>query len=473
MKLSDYSRWHFIGIKGAGMTALAELLISLGKRVTGSDTAEVFYTDAILRRLKIPVATPFDSTNLPPEAEAFVYSTAYSPEKNPELAAALATGRLTLSYPEALGALTREKMTLAVSGTHGKTTTSALLADVLRTAGTDPSAIIGSEIRSWGGSALAGHGPFLVIEADEYQNKLAQYQPFGVILTSVDWDHPDFFPTVEEYERVFADFLARIPRHGFAVVCGDHARAAFLARDLGTVRYTYGFLEGNDVRAVGYRVLSETERADGLLQEFSVEFRGERIGPFRTRLAGRHNVENALAVIATAIHLKLDRELVRQAIAAFSGTKRRFEYLGERNGALIYDDYAHHPAEIRATLAAFRDLYPDRFLRVIFHPHTFTRTRALLEEFAASFESADRVTVLDIYGSARETRGGVSSQDLVDRINRGFLDKADYAADRAALVATLAREMGPNDVIITLGAGDVWQIAAALLLETKKNKPIK
>ncbi|MGB4943252.1 MAG: Mur ligase domain-containing protein, partial [Candidatus Moraniibacteriota bacterium] len=173
MQFRDYTHWHLIGIKGAGMTALAELLRGMGKQVTGSDRAEVFYTDEILKRLQITVMTPFDPANLPKAADIFVYSTAYTPENNAELAQALASGTPVWSYPEALGALTQEKMTLAVCGTHGKTTTSALLADVLRVAGTDPSAIIGSEIRSWGGSALVGQGPYFVIEADEYQNKLA------------------------------------------------------------------------------------------------------------------------------------------------------------------------------------------------------------------------------------------------------------------------------------------------------------
>jgi UDP-N-acetylmuramate--alanine ligase len=364
-------------------------------------------------------------------------------------------------------------MTIAVCGTHGKTTTSALLADVLRAAGTDPSAVIGSEIRSWGGSALVGQGPYFVIEADEYQNKLALYQPLGVILTSVDWDHPDYFPTVAAYEAVFVDFLTRIPRHGFAVVAGDQARAEFLSRDVAATRITYGFLPTNMVRAVEYRVVPEAERTDGVLQEFSVEYQGERLGPYQLRLAGRHNVENALAVIAVALHLKLDRLAVQQGIAAFTGTKRRFEYLGERHGALVYDDYAHHPAEIQATLAAFRDLYPTRRLFVVFHPHTFSRTKALLEEFATSFELADGVVILDIYGSARELQGGVSARELVDRINHYTPDKAAYAPDRAVLTAEIARDMQSNDVIITMGAGDVWQVAEAILAASKTNRKNK
>lgn len=462
MAFPKHQRWHFIGIKGAGMTALAELLQGLGKRITGSDTTEVFYTDAILERLHIPV-TAFDPARIPAMTEAFVYSTAYTTANNAELAQAKASGKLVLSYPEALGELTKDKMTIAVCGTHGKTTTSALLAEVLRSAGTDPSAIIGSEIRSWGGSALAGRGNWFVIEADEYQNKLSLYHPLGVILTSVDWDHPDFFPGVAEYEQTFADFLARVPRHGFVVVAGDHARAALLTESLAVTRYTYGFLEGNTVRAVNHRVLPEDERSGGALQEFSVEYQGQELGPFHLQLAGKHNVENALAVIAVALHLKLDMVLISAGLAGFSGTKRRFEYIGERSGALIYDDYAHHPAEIQATLRAFHDLYPKKRLFVIFHPHTFTRTRALLEEFATSFELAEGVVVLDIYGSAREVQGGVSARDLVDRINHYTPDKAAYASDRQALIPTIARDMQANDVIITMGAGDVWQIATALL----------
>ena len=463
MHTLDKRSWHFIGIKGAGMTALAELFLGLGKKVTGSDTSEVFYTDKILKRLGITVASPFDPKNISKTTEAFVYSTAYTPENNLELQSARESGKPVLSYPEALGTLTLEKMTLAVCGTHGKTTTSALLAEVLRVAKKNPSAIIGSEIRAWGGSALSGDGPFFVIEADEYQNKLAKYQPFGMILTSVDWDHPDYFPTVESYEAVFSDFAKRIPRHGFAVVCGDHARAEFLTRELVCPRYTYGFLDGNTVRAVEHQVLDIEERKNGILQEFSVEYEGGKLGPFSLRLAGKHNVQNALSVIATGIHLKIEEDDLIRGIATFAGTKRRFEFMGERKGALVYDDYAHHPVEIEATLSAFRDLYPTKRLFVIFHPHTFTRTKALFEAFAESFGKADAVAIVDIYGSARETQGGVTALDLVDRINEIQAEKAVYVKDRALLTGEIIRSMGKDDIIITMGAGDVWQIAAALL----------
>lgn len=463
MRISDFQRYHFIGIKGAGMTALAELYLGLGREVTGSDTSEVFYTDKILKRLKIRVQSPFSSKNIPKDAEAFIYSTAYTRETNEELAVALDSGRPALSYPEALGALSKERMTLAVCGTHGKTTTSALLAETFKEAGVDPSAIIGSEPRNWKGSALVGKGHWLIIEADEYQNKLSHYHPFGAILTSVDFDHPDYFPAVNDYEQVFSDFLHRIPHHGFAVVCGDQARAEFLSRDIKARRYTYGFHISNDIRAINTKLLPESEREKGMLQEFSVLFGDRSLGPFQIRLAGKHNIENALAVIGVGIHLKIDESALKRGLAQFRGTKRRFEYLGKQNGALIYDDYAHHPAEIRATLSAFHELYPNRKKIIVFHPHTFTRTRTLFGDFAESFHLADRVFLLDIYGSAREKYGGVSSRDLVERMNQVVPGKAEYAPDRGALVEKLSQELTAADLLVTMGAGDVWQLAESLI----------
>lgn len=453
-----------IGIKGAGMTALAELLSHAGVGVSGSDTEEVFYTDAVLKRLGIEVRQPFSAAQVPLDAEAYIYSTAYTPENNPELAAALSTGKPVISYPEALGVLTRSKLSLAVCGTHGKTTTSALLAHALDGAGLKPSAIVGSAIAAWGGGALAGDGQYLVIEADEYQDKLRHYQPFGIILTSADWDHPDFFPTVGDYEAVFERFVARLPRHGVLIACGDQARVRVIAgASPAPVRF-YGSLSGNDVQIVEQAVIDpeSAEGRTGLRQRFSIEYAGERFGPFLLRLSGRHNAENAAAVIALFLHLKLPLETLAESLASFAGTKRRFELIGEKNGALIYDDYAHHPDEIRATLRAFRELYPMRQLSIVFHPHTFTRTKALFEDFAEALSDADRLYLLDIYGSAREVQGGVSSEELVERINRVHTGKASYAPDRAALVATLSETAGAEDLIVTMGAGDVWQIAEAL-----------
>lgn len=454
-----------IGIKGAGMTALAELLVRQGVMVTGSDTEEVFFTDGILKRLGIVYAENFSPEHIPEMVDAVIFSTAYTKEKNPELAAAYERSVPVLSYPEAVGMLTREKMTLAVCGTHGKTTTSALLADTLRFCGTDPSAIVGSRIVSWEGNALSGNGAYLVIEADEYQNKLAQYTPFGVILTSVDWDHPDFFPDKESYLKVFREFVARIPRQGVLVYCNDSADVVKVAENATCHKISYGFLEDSMVRLYDQTPLQGGFVVDpeAYKQTFRVKgMNDEDWGTFRLRLAGRHNAQNAAATLALTSFLKQEREKVRVAFEKFSGTERRFELLGERYGTLIYDDYAHHPEEIRVTLKAFRELYPDRRLRVVFHPHTFTRTKALLSDFAQSFDVADQVIVLDIYGSAREEQGGVSSDDLVGHINQFFPGKAEHISDTENIIKYFEETMGRQDVIITLGAGNVWEISHAL-----------
>lgn len=468
MRLFEAKKIHCIGIKGAGMTALAELLTKNGVTVTGSDTSEVFFTDAILRGLRIQVKESFAPENIPADCEVIVYSTAYAPERNSELQAAFAGGRTVMSYPEALGLLTQEKLSVAVCGTHGKTTTSALLAHTLKELGLDPSAIIGSQITNWGGNALAGQGKFFVLEADEYQNKLRFYHPLGVILTSIDWDHPDFFPTAAEYQRVFEEFVMRIPRHGFLVACDESAAVRTVAQQTKATKILYGFHEESDVRIMEYVPIDpeSVEGKSGFLQRFALKIQNKTYGPFYLRLSGRHNALNAAAVVSVLWQLRLFTDDVPKALESFRGTKRRFEKVGTYRGALLYDDYAHHPDEVRVTLRAFRELYPKRKLRVIFHPHTFTRTKALFEEFTTAFEDATSVTFLDIYGSAREAQGGVSSEELVEAINRYTPNKSWYAPDRARLIKDLRESLRKDDLLVTMGAGDVWQLGEALVHKT-------
>jgi len=464
MELLKAKRVYMIGVKGAGMTALAEFLIRQGVAIVGSDAEEVFFTDAVLARLGVRVLSPFRADQIDPSCEACVYSTAYSVQNNEEMQAFAATGKPMYSYPEALGQLTASKMTVAVCGTHGKTTTSALLAEALQDAGVAPSAIVGSEIKRWGGGALAGQGPHLVIEADEYQDKLRFYTPFGIILTSVDWDHPDFFPTVESYEAVFRKFVERLPRHGFVVACGDDARVRSIVESYSGKKIFYGFLPENDLRITKAEPVDpeSTEGKRGIRQHCSFAL-GEETQDFALTLTGKHNALNTAAVISVFVQLKLPLTSLTKTLSQFQGTKRRFELLGRLRETIIYDDYAHHPEEIRATLTAFRELYPKRTLTVIFHPHTFTRTKALLEDFAEALSMADRVYLLDIYGSARETQGGVASQDVVDRINRVWPGKAEYAPNRTELVQSLRQTVTDQDLVVTMGAGDVWQVATALL----------
>lgn len=466
---------HFIGVKGAGMAALAELFTGIGAVVSGSDTDESFFTDTVLGHIGLIPSVGFAPEHIPDDADLVVYSTAYDRETNAELEAAFSKNIPVLSYPEAVGEFTKERMSLLVSGTHGKTTTSALLAETLRVAGLDPSAIIGSRVRNWEGNALAGSGEYFVLEADEYQDKLRFYQPFAVILTSVDWDHPDFFPDVESYKNTFKEFVRRIPRHGVLVYCNDSAAVTEIAKEATCEKRSYGFHERSDFLVKDYEPKTlEGADPEGEKQRFEVVSGQGSLGSFSIRLAGRHNTQNAAAVIALASFLRVDMDRVREGLASFPGTIRRFEYVGQRNGALIYDDYAHHPEELMATTSAFRDLYPTRRITAVFHPHTFSRTEALLPEFSQSFDRADRVLVLDVYGSARENghEGGISSADLVREINRYTPGKAEYVGTIDGAVADLAETIGENDLVVTFGAGNVWE-AGKKLVESGSPSPKK
>lgn len=468
--LSDARHIHMIGIKGAGMAALAEILAGRGLRVGGSDTSEYFFTEETLRRRGIRYTEGFSSENIPKESDTIIYSTAYTPETNAELASAFElsekTGVRLIRYPEAVGDLTRERLSILVSGTHGKTTTSALLSETLKFLGEDPLALVGSAIATWGGNALLGSGKYFVLEADEYQNKFQYYEPWSVLLTSLDWDHPDFFPNVEVYQQTFRELVKRIPAHGFLVSWGDSAAVAAVAMDSRAQKRSYGFLSHNDVCIADYEPIRE-----GLFRQTFRLFEGEcDLGMFRLRLAGKHNALNAAGVVTLLLALKFDIEKIRQGMEHFFGTARRFEYIGERDGALVYDDYAHHPEEIKATLAAFRELFPERNIIAVFHPHTFSRTKALLGEFAQSFDAADRVIVLDIYGSAREVAGGVSSAELVSLINRYQHDKAMHIPTSEDAIEYLKEKLGGSDLLVTLGAGDVWKVGRGILEEMKNEK---
>ena len=457
---------HCIGIKGAGMTALAEVCAKKDMQVTGSDTAEVFFTDAVLHASGITVLESFSPQHIPEDADVIVYSTAYTRENNAELQAAFTSGKLVLSYPEALGEMMKEKMGLAVCGTHGKTTTSALLAEVLRAADEDPLAIVGSKILQWGGSSLAGEGKYFVLEADEYQNKLRYYFPFAAIITSVDFDHPDFFLNFETYKKAFIDLVEKIPHHGVLVSWGDSVSVTDIAKDAHCHRLTYGFLKGNDFQIINYTptatFVQQSDMDISLKQSFEVIYQERSLGVFALQLAGRHNALNATAVIALCMYLKLDMEKIREGLRGFTGTARRFEYIGEYKDALLYDDYAHHPEEIKVTLKAFRDLYPERRIVAVFHPHTYTRTKALLNEFAQSFDDADVVYILDIYGSAREESGGVSSQEIVNLVNKYARGKAVHVTTIAEATAELREKIQVHDVVVTLGAGNVWEVVHVL-----------
>jgi UDP-N-acetylmuramate--alanine ligase len=460
LDLKKIKKVYVIGIKGSGVVSIVQILKARGIEVLGSDVSEKFFTDTVLKKNQIKYFENFSPKNIPNDIGLVIYSTVYTEKNNVEFQESLKRKLPMLSYPEMLAQLFGEKYGVAVCGTHGKTTTSAWLANTLKELGADPTAAIGSRVTNWEGNALIGEGEIFVIEADEYQNKLALYNPNGVVLTSCDYDHPDFFPDFEAYKQVFKDFVVRIPKTGFLVVCGDATSTLEVSKSVNATVLTYGFSPD-----CNYRILNlKLNKSDSVVpsQTFEV-MRGENsLGNFEIQLFGKHNALNAAAVIAVCHKLNFSVEKIQVALKNFCGTARRFELIGERNGAILIDDYGHHPDEIRATLKAARELYEKKNIWAIFHPHTFTRTKALLSEFSQSFSDADKVIVLDIYGSARETQGGVHSKDLVELINKYDRGKADYLATIDETVEFLGGKIGADDVVIAIGAGNVWEVVEKL-----------
>jgi UDP-N-acetylmuramate--alanine ligase len=470
LDLSKVKTIHMIGIKGVGMAMLAEYLKARGKTVTGSDVAERFMTDRALERAGIPVRAGFDPGAIPADADLIVYSTAYTKETNAELERAFAGKTPVIPYAEALGAVFGGNYGIAVAGSHGKTTTAAWLAFVLERAGKRPSAMIGAFIPQFGGMGLQGDSSLLVVEADEYQNKLRFLKPKALILTAIDHDHPDYFPTPESYAAVFFEFLAALPKSGVAVVNFDDPAIKRTAR-VNCRGKVVSYALDDSADFIGFNLKSVGDR-----QYFSVKLgvgpdddpsdaSELSLGDFAIRLSGRHNVSNALAVIALSLELGVDLSVVRGALEEYTGAARRLEILGEYRGAVLVDDYAHHPTEIRATIAAARERFPGKRLRVVFHPHTYSRTKAFFTGFVTSFRGAYELMVLDIYGSAREQAGGVTSAELVAAIGAdpGTAAPAKHIPTIAACAAYLKETAGPGDVILLMGAGDVFRIGEELV----------
>ncbi len=451
---------YVIGIEGAGTSALALMYKKKNYIVLGSDNGDHFYGD-ILEKENIKVFDKYNSGNIPGIVDKVIYSTSIKKD-NPEFLEAKKRNFKIYSYPEAVAELFNEKMGIAICGTHGKTTTSAMLAYVLREMNLDPNAIIGSKVKNWGSNALVGGGDYFIIEADEYQNKLKFYNPWSVILTSIDYDHPDFYKNFKEYKNAFVDFVRKIPKHGFLIYCNDDRDVLNVVEYGNCQKISYGFSEDSDYKISDLEVNNIQNGNFG--QKFSVYHKNDFIGEFETGLVGEHNALNASSVIAFCHKIKLDISEIKKIIKKFSGTVRRFEYIGERKGAILIDDYAHHPKEIKEVLKTIKKIYSNKEIVVIFHPHSFSRTELLMDEFSQSFSDASKVIVLDIYGSVREQMGKVNSSDLVREINKHSLgEKAQYIPTIKNALSFIQDNLNKNQVIISLGAGDVWKLTHSLV----------
>ena len=431
MDLSKIKKAYFIGIKGVGMTALAQILQGRGINVLGSDTKEKFFTDQVLERLKIRVIEGFDKKNIPLDVDLVIVSAAYlSPGvKNPEVDQVKKKSLPLLTYAQILGQLFQKKYGLAVAGTHGKSTITAMLGMVLEEAGFDPTVIVGTRVIQWQSNARIGHSRYLVAEADEYRNNFLHYSPQVLVLTSLEYDHPDFFKDFQEYQKTFQRLVQKIPASGFIVANG----------------------QDNYVKEVVKKAKCRI-----------VEYFPDRL-KIKLKVPGQHNLWNASAAMTTALELGIKAETIKKSLTDFQGTSRRFEIKGQSKGILLIDDYAHHPTEIQVTLQAAKELYPQKKIWAVFQPHTFSRTEALLKDFASAFKQADQVIILDICGSAREKSGQVHARDLVREIRKYKKGKVRYIPTIKETAEYLKKQAQAGQVVLTMGAGDVWKLSESLI----------
>ena len=456
------TKTHFIGIGGTGLSAIARLLKESGYQVTGSDMTPSPFVDD-LRKLGIPVFIGHRAEQIG-DADFIVRSSAI-PDKNVEVVAAREKGIPVYKRADFLGSLMENKIGIAIAGTHGKTSTTAMLAWTLTKLGQDPSFIVGSTINGMGVNAHAGKGETFIIEADEYDRMFLGLKPKIGIITNLEHDHPDIYPTAESFRQAFADFINLLPADGTLIACGDDEGAADLLRDADVEKMAYGFAEQyaeiSDKWLTAQNIKPNSR--GGYDCTLNLKPSTLNLEPSTLKLSlqvpGKHNLLNALAVMSVIRQLDLSLTDAAKALSEFSGTGRRFDLLGTVNGISIYDDYAHHPTEIRATLAAARARHPEARIWTVWQPHTYSRTRLLFDEFAQAFTDADRVIVTEVYRS-REPQEDFSSARVVEAMNHPaakFIAALDDVSDY------LLENLRSNDVLLVLSAGDANQISATVL----------
>jgi UDP-N-acetylmuramate--alanine ligase len=452
MYLKKY-RIHFVGIGGIGMSGIAELLLNLGYRVSGSDLKASEITER-LKRLGGAVRTGHAAENVA-GADVVVTSSAVRAD-NPEVLAAQRAAIPVIPRAEMLAELMRLKYSVAVAGAHGKTTTTSLVAAVLASGGLDPTVVIGGKLLGVGTNALLGRGEFIVAEADESDGSFLRYSPAIAVVTNIDREHLDFYADIDAIKQVFLAFIDRIPFYGLAVLCLDNEAVQDLLPQVKKRTATYGMSPQADFQ------IGEVS-FHGRQSRFRVRHRGAALGDFRLNLPGIHNVYNAAASIAVGVELDIPVERIQAALEGISGVQRRLEVKGEARGVTVVDDYGHHPTEIKVTLQAAKSCWPERRMVVVFQPHRYTRTRALFDEFTRAFYQSDLLYVLPVYSAGEDEIAGVSGEALCAGIKAHGHRQAFYAASAAAAAAALKKTLRPGDLLLTLGAGDVWKIGPQIL----------
>ncbi len=450
---NKYRIIHFVGIGGIGMSGIAEVLHNLGYEVTGSDIRES-ETTSRLRSLGIRIIIGHDEKNIE-NAHVVVISSAVS-ATNPEVVAAKDRAVPVIPRAEMLAELGRLKYGILVAGAHGKTTTTSLIATILGGGGLDPTVVIGGKLKAMGSNARLGQGEFLVAEADESDGSFLKLSPTIAVITNIDREHMDYFKDIETLKGAFLSFINKVPFYGVSIVCTENEHTRTIIPQIKRRVLTYGLSHNSDMYAKNIRY-------EGAKMSFEAVFKGDSLGVFGVPVPGVHNVLNSLAAMLTAMELQVPLEQIGSGLRNFGGIQRRFELRGEVRGIKVFDDYGHHPVEIRAVLKAARDSFRDNRIVVIFQPHRYTRTRDLMDDFALSFGVADRLYLLDIYAASEAPIAGVDSESLLKRMRALGSVKADYISNRKELVRTMLLELKPGDVVLTLGAGDVYKIGEEIL----------
>ncbi|MBI3671687.1 UDP-N-acetylmuramate--L-alanine ligase [Candidatus Azambacteria bacterium] len=424
--LAKYKKVHIVGIKGVGAAALAEILLNSGYEISGSDVKEDFITtSSALKNAKIPIFG-FGEIDFS-DIDAVIRSVAYNEENNIDIKSAKAAGLPIFTYPEVVSGFFNGVFGVAVAGSHGKTTTTAMLADILHKAGLNVSAIVGSRVNEWGSGAKAGDlkksDAVFALEADEYKEAFLNYRPKGAIITNIDYDHPDFYKNKDEYKNSFLKFAQSIPESGFLVANKDD-------RDLFEITKN--------------------------LKCKVIFFGKEDLNKFNLKIPGEHNLMNANAAYLAAIELGVKKDEAKKYLEGFKGTARRFEILCHKDKAVIIDDYAHHPSEVRATLRGAREIFPKKKIVAVFQPHTYSRTKMFFYEFIEALKLADEVVLTDVYASARESfDASVSMREISEKIG----ERSFFVKDKKDLPEHCRKYLNEDVALIFMGAGDIWQSA--------------
>ncbi|MRR59173.1 MAG: UDP-N-acetylmuramate--L-alanine ligase [Deltaproteobacteria bacterium] len=450
---------HFVGIGGIGMSGIAEVLLNLGYKVSGSDLRRSEITER-LAGLGGEIFYGHLRENIA-GAGVVVISSAVK-DDNPEVLEARENLIPVIPRAEMLAELMRMKYGIAIAGTHGKTTTTSMVATLLGFAGIDPTIVIGGRLNSLGSNARLGQGKFLVAEADESDGSFLKLSPTIAVVTNIDADHLDFYSGIEEIKDTFVEFINKVPFFGLTVLCLDSDNVADIIPRVNKRFITYGLSAQADIRACDIKL-------EGLSTAFVAQYQGERLGEISFKMPGAHNVLNALAAIGVALELNIPFSVIQEGFRDFGGVGRRFQIKGEVRDIMVVDDYGHHPTEIRATLAAATAGW-DRRLVVVFQPHRYTRTKELYDEFVKAFHDAEVLILTDIYSAGEEPIEGVTAEALARSIRQHGQKDVTHISDREELAGHLLEILKPGDILLTLGAGNIWQTGELLLQKLGKER---